>query len=46
MNKIVVVLMFLNMKREKKKIYLVFIYCKFDIFNENVNVLLEFELFK
>lgn len=45
MNKIVVVLMFLNMKREKK-LFLVFIYCKFDIFNENVNVLLEFELFK
>lgn len=34
------------MKREKKKIHLALIYCKPDIFNENVNVLSEFESFK
>lgn len=45
MNKIVAVLMLLNMKREKK-IHLALIYCKPDIFNENVNVLSEFESFK
>lgn len=44
-NKIVAVLMLLNMKREKK-IHLALIYCKPDIFNENVNVLSEFESFK
>lgn len=46
MNKIVAVLMLLNMKREEKKIHLALIYCKPDIFNENVNVLSEFESFK
>lgn len=45
MNKIVAVLMLLNMKREKK-LPLALIYCKPDIFNENVNVLSEFESFK
>lgn len=33
------------MKREKK-LPLALIYCKSDIFNENVNVLSEFESFK
>lgn len=44
-NKIVAVLMLLIMKIEKK-IHLALIYCKPDIFNENVNVLSEFESFK
>lgn len=44
MNKIVAVLMLIW--KERKKIHLALIYCKPDIFNENVNVLSEFESFK
>lgn len=44
-NKIVAVLMLLNMTREKK-IHLELIYCKPNFCNENPNVLSEFESFK
>lgn len=33
-------------EKRKKKLPLALIYCKSDIFNENVNVLSEFESFK